>query len=148
MKKQNFSIILSIIFTFIFLICLITLCFIMPGIIRWYYALIRGFDFLVNKLITCFYICVPFGFLAIYLILRLLFDFLKSQIFIKQNVLRLKILSICCFLVAIITLIFGFYYFPLFIICIAASFVSLILSIISSIWQSAVIIKNENELTI
>ena len=81
-------------------------------------------------------------------LLRLLFNIKKDEIFINANVKYLRLISWCCFVVAIITFVGGVFYVPFLLIAVAAAFVGLMLRIVKNIMQNAVEINEENELTI
>ena len=82
------------------------------------------------------------------MLLKLLFNIKKGDIFITANVKYLRRISWCCFAVAAITFVGGIFYVPFGFIAIAAAFVGLMLRVVKNVMQNAVEIKTENELTI
>ena len=88
------------------------------------------------------------AYIALYSLLKLLFNIKKDRIFISQNVTYLRIISWCCFAVAVVTLVGGIHYIPYLVIAVAAAFVGLMLRVVKNVMQNAVEINQENELTI
>jgi len=80
--------------------------------------------------------------------LKLLFNIKKDKIFISENVKYLRVISWCCFAVALITFVAGIFYIPFLLVAAAAAFVGLMLRIVKNVMQNAVEINEENELTI
>lgn len=91
------------------------------------------------------------GVLALFLLAQL-FTLLKNigrdEVFTKSNVNLLRYISWCCFAGAIITFASGFYYVPWFFVAAAAGFVGLIVRVVKNVIAKAVIIKEENDLTV
>ncbi len=121
-----------------------------------------------------FYISVPFGFAALVCLDKLLINIKKSIVFHEKNVKFLRIFSWLCLAVSAITLVsagiiafLGYYYqqtaaenvvyFPfgeylyaviLFVVAVAEFFVGLVVRVVKNIFEKAMEIKEENELTI
>lgn len=118
-----------------------------------------------------FYISVPFGFVALVCLDKLLINIKKSIVFHESNVRYLRIFSWLCFIVSIITVIFatviitkGYInskeidlYFPvidylysavLVVISVAEFFVGLVVRVVKNTFDAAIEIKDENDLTI
>ena len=89
-----------------------------------------------------------FAYPALYSLIKLLINIKNDMIFIPFKVSCLRVLSWCCFGVAIITLAGAFYYPTLIIITAAASFMRLILRVVKNVMQAAVELREENDLTI
>ena len=145
------SIILSIAVCFIIGIMLTFAAVAMPEMISWYFKTVHAMNaplVLYKVVITCFYICLPFAYLALFCLLKVLFAIKREEIFVNSNITMLRILSWCCFAVALITLIGGRTYYPLLLIAAAAGFIGLILRVIKNIMCSAKLLREENDLTI
>lgn len=145
------SITLSIAVSFI-IGALISFCaFSLPGLIKWYFETAHSIDApvkLFKTVLACFYICLPFAFIALVSLLKMLFAINRQEIFTNANIKRLRILSWCCFAVAFVTLVGGWFYYPLLLIAVAAGFIGLILRVIKNVMYSAKVLREENELTI
>ena len=145
------SITLSIAVSFI-IGALLALCtFALPSFIIWYFDTAHSIEppqILYKTVLICFYICLPSAFIALISLLKLLFSIKVGEIFTNANILRLRILSWCCFAVSLITLICGWFYYPLLLIAATAGFIGLILRVVKNVIYSAKILREENDLTI
>ena len=72
----------------------------------------------------------------------------SNEVFVENNVRQLRAISWCCFAVAFILLVSGFYYILFVIGAVAAGFFGLILRVVKNVIEQAVILKNENDFTI
>ncbi len=96
----------------------------------------------------CFYPCAVFAAAILYSLLKLLFNIKNEKIFITQNVKYLRTVSWCCFAIAIITFIGGFFYMPFMFVFAAGGFTGMLLRVLKNVMQSAVELREENDLTI
>ena len=149
------STVLSIVVCIVVIAILTAGIFFGPWAMKTWFILFRGWDAdsdALQRLLTvfkaCFYPCSVFAYIALYSLLRLLFNIRKQMIFDEQNVKYLRVISWCCFAVSLITFVGGFFYLPFFFVAAAAAFVGLMLRIVKNVMQNAVEIKAENELTI
>ncbi|MBR6533865.1 MAG: DUF2975 domain-containing protein [Clostridia bacterium] len=155
MWNRKRSVKLSIAVCFAFLALLTIGLFLGPFAVKLWFTIYRGFSengVAIKNMITLFaaifYPSAIFAYITLYSLLRLLFNFMKEQIFISYNVKYLRRIYWCCFAVAFITLVGGIFYIPFGFIAVAAAFVGLMLRIVKNVMQNAVEIKAENELTI
>lgn len=118
----------------------------MPTIAAWHAESFGRAE--ARQLSIAFYCCLPFALLALGALHRLLRNLLKELLFIAQNVTLLRMLSWCCFAVALVTLVAGCFYQPFLLICAAAAFMGLILRVVKNVFCSAIEIKAENDMTI
>ena len=129
--------------------------FVGPWAVKIWFHIYRGWSEngeAMTRMLTlfkvCFYPCACLGFVTIYSLIRLLLNIKQDAIFITPNVRYLRRISWCCIVVSLITLAAGVMYLPYLFICIAAGFVGLMLRVVKNVMESAVQIKEENELTI
>ena len=130
--------------------------FTFPAFIRWFYFVYHALQQTqspvlpraVSILIPAFYCCAPFAAAALFLLIRLLLKILHANVFIRANVLSLRIVSWCCYAVLVITLAFGTRYIPLLIVACAMGVVGTLLRVVKNILQAAVVLQDENDLTI
>ncbi len=155
MWNRKRSATLSIIVCFVFVAVLTVALFIGPFAVKWWFILYRGWSehkpALAEMMVIfkwCFYPSAVFAYVALYSLIKLLFNIKKERIFISKNVTYLRIISWCCFAVAIVTLVGGILYIPYLVITVAAAFVGLMLRVVKNVMQNAVEINQENELTI
>lgn len=155
MWNRKRSVTLSIVVCLMFVGVLTALLFLAPWLINVWFTVYRGWkengaaiQDVSTLFIACFYPCALFAYVTLYSLLRVLFNIKKEDIFVSSNVKYLRRISWCCFAVAIITLVGGFFYVPFLLIAVAAAFMGLMLRIIKNVMQNAVEINEENELTI
>lgn len=155
MWNKNKSVTLSIVCCFAFAAILAAAVFIGPLLIKLWFVSYRGWDAdgdaigrILSLFCACFYPSVPFGFLTLYSLLKMLFNIRREEIFITQNVKYLRRISWSCIAVSIITFVGGIFYLPFLCVAVAAAFVGLMLRTVKNVMQNATEIKEENELTI
>lgn len=123
----------------------------MPWFVKFYFVVIRNTPLsqkVYTAVLVCFYTSAVFAYIALMELSRLLIRIYRGTPFMKENVLALRIISWCCFLVAIIAFVGGFFYTPIFFVTIAAGFVGLMLRIVKNVMQTAVEMREEQDLTI
>ncbi|HNX64256.1 MAG TPA: DUF2975 domain-containing protein [Oscillospiraceae bacterium] len=98
--------------------------------------------------LIAFYFCAAFAFTALFNLNKLLKNIKSEKIFVHENVKYMRILSWCCFAVAIATFILEFWIYHFFVITAAASFFGLILRVLKNVFEEAVKIREENDFTI
>lgn len=91
--------------------------------------------------------CIP-GLVALFSLDRLLANISKEQVFIHHNVKYLRIISWCCFIIAVLVGLAGYYYYVFFLGAIMAAFMGLILRVVKNVIEQAVFLKAENDFTI
>ncbi len=154
MWNKDKSLMLSIVFCFIIAVVLTAALFFGPWAVNLWFSAYRGFaelstiKHLMTLFVCCFYPSAVFAYIALYCLIKLLFNIKKQEIFTNKNVKYLRLISWCCFAVAFITLIGGIFYIPFSFIAVAAAFIGLMLRVVKNVMQNAVEIKTENELTI
>lgn len=155
MWNRKRSVKLSIAVCIIFAVVLTVALFLGPWAAKTWFNVYRGWTVdgpaikdTLPLFCACFYPCAVFGYVALYSLLKLLFNIKADKIFITQNVKYLRLIAWCCFAVAFITFVSGILYLPFLTVAVAAAFVGLMLRVVKNVMQSAVEIKAENELTI
>ena len=155
MIKSKTSAILSLGICIASSVLLVVMAVSFPHFIRWLYFSYHALQMqsaaaerIFAAVIPAFYICVPFAAAALYMLIRLLVNVLHAQVFIPRNVLYLRLVSWCCYAVAAASLAFGFSYFPLLFITFIMGVVGTLLRVVKNVMQSAVELREENDLTI
>lgn len=154
MWNRNRSVVLSIVICAILSVLLATLIFCGPWLFCRYLTEWRSMEDLatLKGLITvfclCFYPSAVFACIALYSLIRMLGNIKRGMIFIPKNVAYLRRLAWCCFAVAAITLTGGVFYLPFLFIAAAAGFMGVILRVLKNVIQTAVELREENDLTI
>ncbi len=98
--------------------------------------------------VAAFYICCPAAWIALYKIYRLLKNVLKDTIFTSETVSLLRHISWCCAFVAAVCLVTTYFCHIFFTFTIGAAFMTLILRVLKNVMAKAVLLREENELTI
>ena len=126
-----------------------------PTFIRWFYFSYHSLmqeqvvpTRAVSLLIPAFYACAPFAAAALYMLIRLLLNLRNDKVFIRMNVTYLRLVSWCCYAVLAITFGFGLRYIPLMIVAFAMGVVGTLVRVFKNIMQSAVELREDNDLTI
>ncbi len=94
------------------------------------------------------YTGVPPAALLLFYLYRLLSNIGKSVVFEVQNARYLRHISWCCFFGTAICAVSALYYLPWALVGLAAAFVGLIVRIVKNVFAHAIVIKEENDLTV
>ena len=137
---------LTRVITVLFGVLLFALMFLAPSALRWYFG--SQPEPLFSAILWAFYLCCPAAWTTLVGIFILMNNIIRGDIFIKQNIFLMRLLSWCCALVALICFVGGFWYVGLFIFSLGAAFMMLILRVLKSVMARAAELKNENDLTI
>ena len=155
MWNSKKSAVLSIIVCFILVFVLLVFAFFGPWIFEFYMTAYRGFKpggeamrMLKTVFAACFYPSAIFAAVILYSLIKLLFNIKGEKTFIGENVTHLKVVSWCCFVIALITLAGAFFYMPFGFVALAGGFVGMLLRVLKNVMQSAVELRQENDLTI
>ncbi len=122
--------------------------FLMPYAAKMYEQISFQRDNVTVPLLITFYVCAAFGFVMLFVLNKLIKNIGSEKVFIDENVKLLKILSYCCFAIAIVTLIFARFRILVFVITFAAAFIGLILRVIKNCFTEAIRLREENDFTI
>ena len=162
MWTKSKSATLSLICTRILIVAIIAIAavlpFILPGILGGgYYGASTEAGILYSGIstetITALYICAYACFVSVLIALfsldLLLRNIRKDMVFLQQNVKCLRIISWCCFAIAIIMLCgWPFISYVLFFVAIAAAFFGMLMRVVKNVIDTACEIKDENDFTI
>lgn len=148
MRKNNQSIVVSLVLCYLFLLMLVCLTVAAPYVVSWYVTYFDRPHSLITIALTAFYCTFVPAAAALLFLIRLLKNIQQDKIFTVGNTRLIANISVCCFLVAVICFVAGFFYMPFFMISAAAWFMGIILRVIKNVFVAANEIKDENELTI
>lgn len=95
-----------------------------------------------------FYPSSIFAGIILYSLIKLLNNINKNEILTRVNSAILRLVSWCCFIIALITLVGGLFYMPFIFISLAGGFVGIMLRVLKNVMQTAAEIREENDLTI
>lgn len=142
----------SVVLTSVLIKVAIALCtgalFAMPYAAEVYETVSFMQDKVTVPLLVTFYSCAAVGFVILFVLDRLVSNIRKGEVFVDKNVKLLRVLSYCCFIIAVITLIFARLRIIVFVITFAAAFIGLILRVIKNCFEQAVILREENDFTV
>ena len=124
------------------------LLFTLPKLLNWY----SSFRFLTElehtALLVAFYLCAVFVLVALWQMDRLLCCILRREVFIHQNVRRIRVVQWCCAAISLICLPTAFIYYPLIFLVAIMGFLCLVISVVCRVMDTAVSIREENDLTV
>lgn len=145
--KPTHSLFLSRILVLVVFCFLIAAIGIIPICTEWYDA-VSGQEPIAWILNICLYLSDAIGFTAIFQLHRLLNHIRKQQIFVEENVTCLRVISWCCFAIAAVFLVLGFWRSLAWMITFAAGFFGLIMRVLKNVFALAVEMRQENDYTI
>lgn len=108
-----------------------------------FFHLQRGF-----LLMTSIYAGSAFGWVCLYQLWRLLGNIKRGEMFVPDNVRRMRAVSWCCAGATAVCLLSAAYYLPFAFIAVAAGFMALIVRIVKNAFEQAIAMKDELDLTI
>lgn len=108
----------------------------------------QGLESVFTPLLVTLYCCVPPAVVALVCLDILLHNIKNNQAFIAKNVTMLRIISYCCFFVALVFVYFSILRPFAFSIVFAAAFFGMILRVVKNCFQQAIAIREENDFTI
>mgnify|MGYP004502588473 FL=1 len=148
MTKEKRSIAITSVLIKIAIVLCTAALFLMPYAAKMYEQISFQRDNVTVPLLITFYVCAAFGFVILFVLNKLIKNIGSEKVFINENVKLLKILSYCCFAIAVVTLIFARFRILVFVITFAAAFIGLILRVIKNCFTEAIRLREENDFTI
>ncbi len=122
--------------------------FVLPRLLDWFRALRPLSDRSAAALLTAFYCCAPLAALALYQLDGLMGNILRDQVFVSDNVRRIRSLRWCCLGVGLICIPAALFYPPLSLMSLIMGFLSLVVNVVCQVMKAAVAIREENDLTV
>lgn len=101
-----------------------------------------------TAIIAAFYVCALPVLLALWNMDQLLRNILREQLFILENVQHIRIVRWCCVAVSFVCLCAAFGFPSLIFLAIIMAFLSLAITVVGQVMKAAVVIREENDLTI
>ncbi len=155
MIKTKTSIKISIGVCFFVAFVLLVLVIFGPTVFEWYMTAYRGFLpngkalMRIKTVFTyCFYPSAVFSSIILYSLLKLLFNIKNDKVFIPKNAAYLRFVSYCLLAIGIITFIGGFFYMPFMFVCAAGLFTGMMMRALKNVFETAITLREENDLTI
>ncbi len=153
MQKSKQSVTVSIAVCVVVAVVLLGLVVTAPWLFQWYMSTVRGVSpeaaqELNGILLGCFYPCAAVAAGMLYALLRLLFHIRAGEVFTVANVRYLKAVSWGCFVIAAVTAVGAGFYVPFLFVTAAGGFTGVLLRVLKNVMQTAVELREENELTV
>lgn len=127
---------------------LAVLIFTLPRLLDWY-ATVRDLTANERAAITvAFYICAVIVGFALWQMEKLLKNLLNKQVFLTENVNRVRRVRWCCAGVSLVCLPAAQIYYPLVFMVIVMGFLCLVISVVCQVLDEAVSLREESDLTI
>ena len=79
---------------------------------------------------------------------RLVVNILAGEVFVRDNVSRIRRIRWCCAWVSLVCLPASFFYPPLCFLAVIMAFLALVVSVVKNVMAAAVEIREENDLTV
>ena len=142
------SITLSIICVYVFAAILLAADIFCYRLTAWFISL-RGMLWQqgVGMMVTV-YVCSVFAWVVLYCLWRLLKNLRQGEVFVDRNVRLMRAVSWCCAGAAAACLVSVIWYLPFVFVAVAAGFMCLIVRIVKNVFQQAIAMKDELDLTI
>lgn len=150
MKRTRFITTVCMAFTLFLIPVLAFLAFALPALLKRYFELTAAYNatILIERILIAFYVCLPAGFAALILLAKILRNLQKERLFVRQNVLCFRWLSVCALYVGVACAATGIVYLPLLLIAVTALFIGLLLQVLVRLLRTAREIAEENSLTV
>ena len=148
MNPKNRSAVLTLWTNRLLMAVILALAFAMPRLLRWYNTIRPLREGTNLALLIAFYLCVPIALFALYNLEKLLGNINAGEVFLRSNVSLIRRVCRCCLLVSAICLPAAFYYPPLIFFCIVMAFLCPVVNVVRRVFDAAVTIREENDLTI
>ena len=147
--KKDSGILFSRVLVWVFGVLILILDWAVWPISRWVTRFIVDIQFRDTVLlIICLYVCNVPGFMLLWCMDKLLRNLRQGKVFDGDNVGLLKNISICCFVVSIISLSLCSRIYFLGIVALMTAFMGLIVRIIKNVFSSAIAMRSELDLTV
>ncbi len=147
MQHYKKSILLTLIIDRIGLAAWGVCLFLVPQLARWY-DMYSNKESIFTQFIVIVYLAMVPAFIILLLLNFLLSNIRKEKVFEHQNVKILRVISYCCFVIAGLSLIMTIWRLLSLVIFLAFSFIGLLLRVLKNVFEEAVVLREENDLTV
>ena len=118
-----------------------------PQFARWYDMYLQKNPVFLQFVVCVYLAMIPAGAILV-LLDKLLTNIRKEKVFEHVNVKYLRVISYCCFAIAAIAAVMSLWRVLGLIIAAAFGFVGLLLRVLKNVFEQAVILREENDLTV
>ena len=148
MKKTLDSVTVTLWATRLVALILLILIFTLPMLLDWYCQFRTLLPIERTAITAAFYCCAVVISIALWNMDALLCNIRRGQVFILENVRRIRTVQWCCGGTALICVPATVCYYPLVFMVVVMSFLCLVVSVVCRVMDAAVTIREENDLTI
>ena len=121
--------------------------FCIPTVTEWYDAVSEQAS-IRNVLTVCLYLSAGIAITALLALWKMLANIAKHAVFVADNVRWLRVISWCCFAVAVIWLVLTFWRLLAFFVAFMSAFLGLVLRVVKNLLVMAIALREENDFTI
>ena len=121
--------------------------FCIPIITEWYDAVSEHPPIRI-LLTTCLYLSDFLGIAALLALMKILDNIAKQKVFVEENARCMRLISWCCFAVAAIWTVLGFWRALALFVAFIAAFAGLIVRVMKNLLAMAIELREENDYTI
>ena len=147
--KKDSGILFSRVLVWVFGLLILILDWAVWPISRWLMLFIVDMQYCDTVLlIICLYVCNVPGFVLLWCMDKLLRNLRQGKVFEDDNVRLLKNISICCFVVSVISLSLCSRIYFLGVVALMTAFMGLIVRIVKNVFSSAIAMRSELDLTV
>ncbi len=148
MKNGNLATRLALIATRAVGLLTVALCPLLPWLLEWY-STVRPLGAATGiAVLAAYYCCVaPVG-IALWNLDRLLCRVAEGAVFVTENVRSIRRVQWCCGAVSLICIPAAVAYLPLIFLVVIMGFLSLVVWVLTRVLDTAVALREENDLTI
>jgi len=97
---------------------------------------------------VAFYLCAPGALIALWHMDRLLTNILGGQLFVLENVRRIRAVRWCCLEVSLVCVAAAFGFYALIFIGLIMAFLCLTVTVVGQVMKAGVELREENDLTV
>ena len=143
------SLVFSLVCVGFFALALLALDIGIYWLARMFFVVLRGKPWQYAAFtVASVYLCSVPAWLTLWSLWRLLRNLRSGAVFTAENVRRLRTVSWCCAIAALLTALNGLYYIPYLFVAVAEGFMALIVRIVKNVFQEAAAMRSELDLTI
>ena len=147
--KKDSGILFSRVLVWVFGLLILILDWAVWPISRWLMLFIVDMQYRDTVLlIICLYVCNVPGFVLLWCMDQLLRNLRQGKVFEDDNVRLLKNISICCFVVSVISLSLCARIYFLGVVALMTAFMGLVVRIVKNVFSTAIAMRSELDLTV
>ena len=147
MQHYKKSLMITLVINRVCMAVWIACVFLVPQIARWYDMYSNKNPIFTQLVILMYLAMIPAAVILVKLN-TLLSNIRTEKVFEHDNVKCLRVISYCCFVIAVIALIMIYWRLLAFVVVVAFGCVGLLLRVLKNVFEQAVVLREENDLTV